>query len=173
MKLAHIFLIWVISGTEIFSPSFASNDVDLVCSACKLTTSTIQSKYAGLTYGKTAKMSRKSKAKAVTKAMDSTCKELKSGNMAVVGEEGSREYKDFNKMMSEGGTMTNMQMGGHISEQLAESCESLVAQYGEVISEGFVNVDRAYDFKIEGEICYDACSPDAEEDEDTVKYDEL
>eukprot|EP00944_MAST-04C_sp_MAST-4C-sp1_P015431 g15431.t1 len=53
---------------------------------------------------------------------------------AVSGAEGKRKFSDFNKLMSSGGTMNNLSMGGHVADDLSGCVNHLADNFAEELS---------------------------------------
>ena len=120
----------------------------LECAACKFISSEIHDRWARYAY-KLGKWSKKKKRKKALKAIRATCDYLKDGpQIALSGEEGSQQFADFNKLMSGGGTLSNLQMSPTYATGLETLCARLRDQWGESLADEYSQVKRLYDFDV-------------------------
>jgi len=71
---------------------------------------------------------------------------------AMMGEEGKRQFIDFNKAM-QGGSMSNLQMGGHVQEQLHGAFSALAEEHGSTLTSAIAESARLYDAKLHKTFC--------------------
>ena len=87
-------------------------------------------------------------------ALESVVSGVKGGSTqwALTGEEGSREYVDFNKAM-QGGVMTNMQMGPQVGEALHSVFEALASEHSHTLTSAIAEAPRVYDAGLHLSFC--------------------
>ena len=81
-------------------------------------------------------------------------KELpKKGQWAVSGVEGNRKFADFNKLMSSGGTMENLSMGGHVSDNLSGCINYLADTYKDDLGNVIFNSQKPFSSGLHKKFC--------------------
>ena len=63
---------------------------------------------------------------------------------ALSGATGKRKFVDFNKLMSSGGAMENLSMGGHVSEQLGTCLDHLAVVHSEELGTVIAKSDKPF-----------------------------
>lgn len=81
-------------------------------------------------------------------------KELpKKGQWAVSGVEGNRKFADFNKLMSSGGTMENLSMGGHVSDNLSGCINYLADTFKDDLGNVIFNSQKPFSSGLHKKFC--------------------
>ena len=74
---------------------------------------------------------------------------------ALVGLEGSRKYIDFNKAMTSGQSMNNLQMSPQVSDSLQGAFSALAEEHGHVLTTSIAEAARLYDARLHTTFCTD------------------
>ena len=72
---------------------------------------------------------------------------------AVSGAKGKRKFADFNKLMSSGGTMENLSMGGNVADDLAGCFEQLAASHGDELGQVVEDSDKPFSSGLHKTFC--------------------
>ena len=72
---------------------------------------------------------------------------------AMSGATGKRKFVDCNKLMSSGGAMENLSMGGHVSEQLSKCFDHLTQAHSEELGNVIANSDKPYSSGLHKKFC--------------------
>ena len=147
----------------------------LRCSGCELVAAQL---YGGLS-GKLAKgfkkLSAEQREQQVMASLTKSCQGISNIQVAQVGEKGSRDrkYGDFNELMNQGGTLSEVSIGKH-GEVLVALCNRLVSESGkELVQRMSASVKRKggrlLDFKMKENVCVEmlgACERTSNDDDD-------
>jgi len=116
----------------------------------------------------------------VGKAMRKACKRVKEDQVAIVGEQGERKFGSFQKLMSQGGTLSNLSMGPESAKALHSICiDFLKAHLEELVGRmSKVKRMRVLDFQLKGAMCQEmlpacAAAHNDDDDDDSDERDEL
>mmetsp|Transcript_96055 Transcript_96055/g.222685 ORF Transcript_96055/g.222685 Transcript_96055/m.222685 type:complete len:241 (-) Transcript_96055:78-800(-) len=127
---------------------------DLACSACSHATQSLR-----FMMGSKIKKSMKDKAKrsAASAAMGEACDVSRfPGQLAIFGDEGKREYKDFQELIRKGGSISNLNMSPENNAAIANLCKAVVNHMGgAIVEKAATHKDRVGGFNWERWVCVD------------------
>jgi hypothetical protein len=126
------------AGAVAFDPIPSLGGKDLACSACTLVARGIEDGLVKIAAKKQRKKKKKRKVASLLKTyMVGYCKELK--NMAVIGEDGSREYVDLAMALGQDTrgrkktNLNNVKMGPDVAIGLKDSCVYFSGTYADTV----------------------------------------
>lgn len=127
----------------------ALGGADLACSACSVFLEQFHAKCASTVFKKGGNVAHKKSL--AEKALETVVSDRKV-QWAQTGNEGERKFVDFNKAMN-GGSMNNMQVGGHVAEKLHVAFGALASEHGHTLASAMASSPRLYDAGLEKTFC--------------------
>jgi len=140
----------------------------LRCQACKTALTSIQEKAAGkMTAASWKKATAYVQRSTLEESVPATCNEFTG--WATVGDGSDIKYHRFSGGKIGGGmTLTNLNMGPHVNEQLKAACLKLVETSDSFIIDELLTAKRVYDANLSS-ACDAACSVEGGDDEERVE----
>ena len=72
---------------------------------------------------------------------------------AISGDEGKRKFADFNKLMSSGGTMNNLSMGGNVADDLNGCFNHLAETFNDDLATVVFHSEKPFSFGLHKKFC--------------------
>mmetsp|Transcript_24152 Transcript_24152/g.60321 ORF Transcript_24152/g.60321 Transcript_24152/m.60321 type:complete len:191 (+) Transcript_24152:41-613(+) len=161
MPLRCLHALLAFAGCLWYVPACAGADIealtkklgkDLACSACAHSTHSLR-----MLLGSKVKksMKRKEKRKVAKGVLTAACAEDRfPSQLSISGEEGKRQYADFQEMISKGGSLTNLNMKPENRKDVSEVCAAIASDLGaEIVEKAATYKDRLGGFNWERWLC--------------------
>jgi hypothetical protein len=121
----------ILASTSGVEESLAAlNERSLQCSACEIVASQLFEALDSKIATNFKEWPPDSRTKKLNAAWGKACRKVGKMQVAQLGEAGSRKFGDFNELMQQGGTLSNLNMGPEQAKTLQSLCEAFVEDKG-------------------------------------------